>query len=108
MCVKTYQLFVHVLIYHKTHPNLQFEEKDDRFGNVSVVGAVTQDKKNICINVNYDTKMNRIHEIFHTFGFEHPKKVGGKGGIMNYPPQNPSIKDAEKIAKSKFLQTIIK
>lgn len=37
------------------------------------------------MNVNFDTEKNRLHEIFHTFGFEHPKMKGSSSGIMCYP-----------------------
>lgn len=46
--------------------------------------------------------MNRVHEIFHTFGFSHPKG-GGAQGIMNYPPKDLSKKDVNEVANSKFL-----
>ena len=38
-----------------------------------------------------DTKFNRLHEIFHTFGFEdYKKELARKGnGIMKYPPEKP-------------------
>ena len=47
------------------------------------------------MNVNFDTEKNRLHEIFHTFGFEHPKMKGGSSGIMCYPPRSPNAKDAQ-------------
>ena len=50
------------------------------------------------MNVNFDTEKNRLHEIFHTFGFEHPKMKGGSSGIMCYPPRSPNAKDAQHFA----------
>lgn len=47
------------------------------------------------MNVNFDTEKNRLYEIFHTFGFEHPKMKGGSSGIMCYPPRSPNAKDAQ-------------
>ena len=64
--------------------------------------------KNVYMNIDYDNKMNRIHEIFHTLGFSHPKGKGGKQGIMHYPPQRPNNKDANEISQSKFLPFIKK
>lgn len=47
------------------------------------------------MNVNFDTEKNRLHEIFHTFGFEHPKMKGDSSGIMCYPPRSPNAKDVQ-------------
>ena len=55
-----------------------------------------------------NTKMNRIHDFFHTFGFTHPKGIGGKEGIMKYPPEKPTQNDANKLADSDFLPKIKK
>ena len=52
--------------------------------------------------------MNRIHDFFHTFGFTHPKGIGGKEGIMKYPPEKPTQNDANKLADSDFLPKIKK
>lgn len=49
--------------------------------------------------------MNRVHEIFHTFGFTHPKGIGGKEGIMQYPPQKPNQNDADQLINNDFLPT---
>jgi hypothetical protein len=60
------------------------------------------------MNETEDTKMNRIHEIFHTLGFQHPRVVGGKDGIMKYPPEKPNQNDANQIGNSTFLPKVIK
>jgi hypothetical protein len=60
------------------------------------------------MNTTQDTKMNRVHEIFHTFGFTHPKGIGGKEGIMQYPPQKPNQNDANQLINNDFLPTLIK
>lgn len=60
-------------------------------------------KIDIYMNVDYDTKMNRLHEIFHTLGFSHPPKIGGDQGIMHYPPEDPTNEDANEISNSEFL-----
>jgi RHS repeat-associated protein len=81
------------------------EGKPDADGNVptSTVGGVTEDNKNITMNNSQDNLMNRVHEIFHTFGFSHPKGTGGTQGIMNYPPKDVSEKDVNELANSNFL-----
>ena len=58
------------------------------------------------MNNSYDTWINRIHEIFHTFGFSHPKEKGGNNGIMAYPPENPNQNDINKLGNSNFLPDI--
>ena len=94
--------------HYKIQKKVGFELKINPDGTTSVVGAVTDGTKKIYMNVGYDTKMNRLHEIFHTLGFTHPAKEGGKEGIMHYPPLRPSQRDADEIANSKFLPTIKK
>ena len=91
-----------------THRNLHFETKYNEDGTTSTVGGVTSKNKMIIMNVAKDSKMNRIHEIFHTFGFEHPKGTGGVQGIMKYPPSKPSKLDAQELSTTKFLPTIKK
>ena len=46
--------------------------------------------------------MNRIHEIFHTFDFSHPKGSGGSQGIMKSPPSNLIKKDALELSNTDF------
>lgn len=89
--------------------NFEMKILDD--GSTSVVAGVTSENKNIVMNVGYygnDTKMNRIHEIFHTFGQSHPKGSSTSDGIMNYPPKTPSKNDALFIANTSFLPQITK
>ena len=89
--------------------NVGFEKVERSDGTTYVIGGITQENRNIVMNVGYsglDTKMNRIHEIFHTFGFSHPKGYSISNGIMNYPPHKPSMKDALIIANSSFLPLI--
>lgn len=50
--------------------------------------------------------MNRIHEIFHTLGFDHPKGTGGSDGIMKYPPEKPNQSDTNRIGDSTFLPKV--
>lgn len=49
-----------------------------------------------------DDRMNRIHEIFHTFGMNHPKE-GGCQGIMHYPPLKPTITDANSLIYNQYM-----
>lgn len=81
-----------------------FSKKYESDGSYTVVGGKTADNNNIIMNTSFDTKMNRIHEIFHTFGL----KDGAKNGIMNYPPKTPNNSDAKKIMDMKFLPIVYK
>ena len=72
-----------------------FDTKEYADGSTAAVGGATDNNQNIVMNVNFDTEKNRLHEIFHTFGFEHPKMKGGSSGIMCYPPRSPDAKDAQ-------------
>ena len=92
----------------KTHKNLNFQTKYNDDGSTSTVGGTTVKNKTIVMNKPGDTKMNRIHEIFHTLGFSHPKGSGGKQGIMKYPPNKPSKLDALELSTILFLPTIKK
>ena len=92
----------------KTHRNLDFQTKYNDDGSTSTVGGATVDNKTIVMNKTGDTKINRIHEIFHTLGFSHPKGSGGKQGIMKYPPNKPSKLDALELSTILFLPTIKK
>jgi len=58
------------------------------------------------MNKNEDTKMNRVLEIYHTLGFDHPKGTGGNNGIMKYPPEKPNQNDANQIGNSTFLPKV--
>ena len=97
---------------HESNPQLKrFKIKENEDGTTSVVGGRTFEKKNIIMNVGYDntdTKMNRLHEIFHTLGFNHPEGEGGSQGIMRYPPQRPTTDDALELSRSLFLPIIQK
>ena len=86
--------------------NVNFGITYNEDGTTSTVGGVTYKNKYILMNEQEDSKMNRIHEIFHTFGFSHPKGSGGKQGIMKYPPSKPSKKDALELSNIEFLPTI--
>ena len=64
----------------------------------------TANNTDIIMNVEYDSLKNRIHEIFHSFGFRDFKN-GEKGyGIMNYPPLKPNQRDANNLIYSSILQ----
>ena len=89
------------------YSHLKFNIQYNSDGSTKRRGGVTQDFKSIVMNRPLDTKMNRLHEIFHTLGFTHPEG-GGKQGIMKYPPKKPTKKDALEISNSKFLPSIIK
>ena len=92
----------------RTYRSLNFEERENPDGTTSTVGGVTLNNKIIVMNKPKDTKMNRIHEIFHTLGFSHPKGSGGPQGIMKYPPSDPTTMDALELSNTDFLPTIKK
>ena len=71
-------------------------------------GGVTRMKNKIMMNSAADSKMNKIHEIFHTLGFNYPKNIGGGHGIMAYPPSKPDKADANGLIYNNFLKTIKK
>lgn len=84
----------------------RFLPHENEKGEVETIGGITSYNKDIIMNVDYDTKMNRLHEIFHTFGFDDFKK-GEKGyGIMNYPPMRPTQTDANNLIYNGFLPVI--
>ncbi|ANQ50579.2 hypothetical protein MY04_3214 [Flammeovirga sp. MY04] len=85
------------------------KEIDNGDGTVSTttVGGITIGNKDVMMNSSKDTKMNRIHEIFHTLGFSHPKGAGGSGGIMKYPPEKPNQNDANQLGNDSFLPAVI-
>ncbi|WP_421497727.1 RHS repeat-associated core domain-containing protein [Flavobacterium columnare] len=92
-----------------TYSRFKTKEIDNGDGttSTSTVGGITADNKNILMNTSQDTKMNRVHEIFHTFGFGHPKGTGGNNGIMKYPPEKPNQADANNIGNGSFLPKVI-
>ena len=50
--------------------------------------------------------MNRLHEIFHTFGFVDFNESERGYGIMNYPPYQPGKEDANSLINNHFLPII--
>jgi hypothetical protein len=91
-----------------TYHRFKTKEIDNGDGTVSnsTVGGITEDNQHITMNSSKDTKMNKLHEIFHTLGFSHPKGKGGKDGIMKYPPEKPNQNDINKIAYNDFLPNV--
>ena len=85
----------------------RFRTIENPDGTTSTVGGVTEAKTNIVMNNTLDNMMNRIHEIFHTLGFD-DFKLSDKGhGIMNYPPQKPDQKDVNNLVNNDFLPKIV-
>lgn len=81
-----------------------FIPQQNEDGTFSTVGGITANNTDIIMNVEYDSLKNRIHEIFHSFGFRDFKN-GEKGyGIMNYPPLKPNQRDANNLIYSSILQ----
>ncbi len=73
-----------------------------------VRGAVTQGNKDIAMNMEFDNTQNRVHEIFHTFGFSDDESGNGaQHGIMHYPPLDPDEDDVSTLMNIPYLPTII-
>ena len=68
-----------------------------------IIGGFTQESQNIIMNYSHDNKMNRIHEIFHTFGLEHSGDPSKLSGIMKYPPQTPNQQDANNTLYNPYM-----
>ena len=98
------------IIYRMDETYPDFATKTNADGTTYTCGGITDGKNNmeIMMNVNYDTAQNRLHEIFHTFGFEDFKEPGDGDGIMHHPPQTPNQKDANKLVNNGFLKKIFK
>lgn len=93
----------------ESYPPFKQTETDNEDGTFSmspVRGGVTDARREILMNSSKDNKMNRIHEIFHTFYFTHPKNKGGSDGIMKYPPETPNQNDANRIGSKSCLPVI--
>ena len=90
----------------KTDQNIGFELRVDEEGNVKVSGGKTQEKSAIIMNseVQDNTFMNFLHEIFHTLGLNHPKGQGADSGIMAYPPKKPGEEDILRLLENDFLK----
>lgn len=98
------------LIKENSTQNLRFvtteKEADDGTVSTRTVGGTTEKNKYITMNTSEDNKMNRIHEIFHTLGLNHPSGTGGSQGIMQYPPAKPTQQDINTVANGSFLPII--
>lgn len=75
-------------------------------GECVEIGGVTSENKDIIMNINHDSKINRLHEIFHTFGFVDFNESERGYGIMNYPPYQPGKEDANSLINYHFLPII--
>ena len=85
----------------------RFVPKEDSEGT-RTYGGICDFGNTIMMNVKYDTAQNRLHEIFHTFGFEDFGKTERGDGIMHYPPQTPNQKDANKLVNNGVLPVMFK
>ena len=86
-----------------SHIKFKIQYNDD--GSYKAVGGSTQCNKQIYMNIPFDSKENRLHEIFHTFGLTHPEG-GGSQGIMHYPPYEPTAIDILEILDINYLPKI--
>ena len=74
----------------------------------NVVGGVTNHKNEIIMNYLYDGKMNRVHEVFHTLGFDDFSHGEKNHGIMSYPPRKPDQSDVNRLVYGGFLPMLHK
>ena len=95
-------------IYRMDESYSNFTTTTNADGTTKTIGGVTDKNNEIMMNVNYDTAQNRLHEIFHTFGFDDFERPGDGEGIMHYPPQTPNQKDANTLVNNGFLKKIFK
>lgn len=79
-------------------PTVNFEKKYNDDGSYKVYGGVTIEHSTIIMNQEFDSKENRIHEMFHTFNV--PDSDGVSDGILNYPPLTPNNNDALRILEN--------
>lgn len=94
------------------YPNV-FRTERNVLGEEMEVGGVTQEQRMIIMNGRasmdmnepYDSMLNRIHEIFHTFGMKHSDR-GNSDGIHRYPPAKPNNKDMNRLMKNKKMPII--
>ena len=93
-------------IYRMDNTHERIIQKVYADGTTETVGGLAE-RNEIMMNVEYDTFNNRIHEIFHTFGFEDIKKWKIGHGIMNIPPKTPNQQDADLLINNGFLPKII-
>ena len=96
------------IIYRMDEYDSNFTTTINADGTTKTIGGVTDKGNEIMMNVNYDTAQNRLHEIFHTFGFNDFKKTGDGDGIMHHPPQTPNQRDANTLVNNGFLKKIFK
>ena len=95
-------------IYRMDESDPNFTTTTNADGTTKTIGGVTDKNNEIMMNVNYDTAQNRLHEIFHTFGFDDFERPGDGEGIMHYPPQTPNQRDANTLVNNGFLKKIFK
>lgn len=76
-------------------PTVSFEKEYNDDGSYKVYGGVTIDHNTILMNKEFDSKGNRIYEMFHIFNV--PDSDGISDGILNYPPLTPTNNDALRI-----------
>ena len=96
------------IIYRMDEYDSNFTTTINAGGTTKTIGGVTDKGNEIMMNVKYDTAQNRLHEIFHTFGFEDFGKTERGDGIMHYPPQTPNQKDANKLVNNGVLPVMFK
>jgi hypothetical protein len=88
-----------------THRNL-FTTEIQPDGSINEVGGVTDRKKLIMMNSKHDNSINRIHEVGHTLGLDDNKNTGNKGGVMAYPPEKMTQKEANQLGNGSFLPKV--
>ena len=84
---------------------LDFSSKITINGTVGNLGGATLNNQWVFMNNKYDTKRNRIHELFHTFFFSNED---AKDGIGNYTPGNdmPNQDDINNLINNPYLEKV--
>ena len=92
------------------YPRFQTKQVENQDGTIttSTTGGDTGDSHYVKMNTKLDTKMNFIHELFHTFGFSHPDGGGKKKGIMDYDYKKINQNDINELGNGAFLPKIKK
>lgn len=88
-----------------SHRNV-FKVRIDQEGTMLETGGVTERKKSIMMNSKHDNSINRIHEVGHTLGLDDNIRTGNTGGLMEYPPERMTRKEANQLGNGSFLPKV--
>jgi len=89
------------------YPRLKTKELDNDSTFTSTVVGVTFGNNGILMNSSKDIKINRVHALIYTLGFDHPKGMDGTSGIIKYPPEKLNQANVNQVPNGSFLPVII-